>query len=86
MARHVWSDMKATDSRECRHCHAFSQMSPSKHNPAVVKRHALAQEQGKTCIDCYMDIAHRMPDEFIDNGHMEYIEQERECTHCHVEM
>jgi len=52
----------------------------------VAEQHALAQEQGKTCIDCYMDIAHRMPDEFIDNGHMEYIEQERECTHCHVEM
>ena len=86
MAQHVWADMKATGSRECRNCHDFAYMSAEKQKPAAAKQHALAQEQGKSCIDCHKGIAHKLSDEFMENEHMQYIEEEWDCSQCHVDI
>lgn len=63
MASRVWAKMKATDSRECRSCHAFDQMDLSEQDRSARKRHGRAEDEGKTCIDCHKGIAHEEPDE-----------------------
>lgn len=59
MAKREWARMKATDSRECRNCHAFDQMDPEKQKQRARKQHENAQEDGMTCIDCHKGIAHK---------------------------
>jgi cytochrome c-type protein NapC len=63
MASRVWAKMEATDSRECRTCHDFTNMDLSEQDRVARKRHARATEKGQTCIDCHKGIAHIEPDE-----------------------
>ncbi len=63
MANRVWEKMRSTNSRECRSCHDFSQMDLSEQDRSARKRHARAEDEGKTCIDCHKGIAHEEPDE-----------------------
>lgn len=64
MATNEWNAMKASDSRECRNCHSFDAMKSSKQKPRAQERHAQAQQEGKTCIDCHKGIAHLLPKEY----------------------
>lgn len=66
LATHEWTRMKATDSRECRNCHAFEAMSAEKQKQSVFKKHMQAKADGKTCIDCHKGIAHHLPKEYRD--------------------
>ena len=63
MATRVWAKMKASDSRECRTCHDFSNMDLSAQGRSARNKHARAPMRGKTCIDCHKGIAHIYPDE-----------------------
>lgn len=63
MAKRVWDTMKATDSRECRNCHSLDSMDLSEQDRTGRKRHARAEDQGETCIDCHKGIAHDEPEE-----------------------
>ena len=63
MANKVWDSMKATDSRECRNCHAFDTMELEEQDKSARKKHIRAQKEGETCIDCHKGIAHELPDE-----------------------
>lgn len=63
MASRVWAKMEASDSRECRSCHDYTQMDLSGQARIARKRHNKAMDQGKTCIDCHKGIAHEEPDE-----------------------
>ncbi|WP_243545854.1 NapC/NirT family cytochrome c [Pseudodesulfovibrio tunisiensis] len=63
LAKSVWADFKASDSRECKSCHnadAFDFASFKK--PESVKTMKKGLEEGQTCIDCHKGIAHTMPD------------------------
>jgi len=60
LAQHVWATMKATDSRECRNCHAAESMDPHKQTVAV-QIMPEAMKNGATCIDCHKGIAHQLP-------------------------
>jgi nitrate/TMAO reductase-like tetraheme cytochrome c subunit len=64
MAKHVWAEMKATDSRECRNCHALESMKLESQDRMAQKRHTLERklEKGETCIDCHQGIAHHLPE------------------------
>ncbi len=64
LAQHVWDNMKATDSRECRNCHDYDSMDLSIQSKRAQRKHDadLMKEQGKTCIDCHQGIAHELPD------------------------
>lgn len=66
MAQSQWNQMKASDSRECRDCHHVDGMSLQKQRPAAQRKHASAQQEGKTCIDCHKGIAHLLPREYKD--------------------
>jgi cytochrome c-type protein NapC len=61
MATHEWERLKASNSRECRNCHAFDAMNPALQKPEPYKRHMQGREEGKTCIDCHKGVAHRLP-------------------------
>jgi nitrate/TMAO reductase-like tetraheme cytochrome c subunit len=62
LAQHVWDTMKATNSRECRNCHAQTFMDIEKQDRIAQKKHASMTETGKTCIDCHKGIAHQLPE------------------------
>ena len=61
LAKSVWASMKASDSRECRNCHAYESMDTSKQLRPATRRHTQAQERGQTCIECHQGIAHKLP-------------------------
>jgi cytochrome c-type protein NapC len=61
MAQNVWATMKATDSRECRNCHAMVSMDLDKQLRPAQRMHKAAVEKGQTCIDCHQGIAHKLP-------------------------
>ena len=61
LARNVWKEMKATDSRECRNCHDYESMDFTEQGRRSMKQHEKGLEAGKTCIDCHKGIAHSLP-------------------------
>ena len=63
MAKLVWEEYKATDSRACRNCHAFTPEVVAKQKDFVQPMHQQVLEGKATCIDCHKGIAHTAPDE-----------------------
>lgn len=61
LAKHEWTRMKETDSRECRNCHSFSSFDLTRQQKRAQIRHDEALEEGKTCIDCHKGVAHKLP-------------------------
>lgn len=59
MAKRVWERMKESDSRECRNCHKFETMDPTKQKSRSQVKHEEAQEDKLTCIDCHKGIVHK---------------------------
>lgn len=62
LARREWARMKASDSRECRNCHAFESMDSESQKQRARKQHEMAREDNMTCIDCHKGIAHHKPE------------------------
>ena len=62
MAKRVWASMEASDSRECRNCHAYDSMDFHKQSAEGAKQMQKAQEEGETCITCHKGVAHKLPD------------------------
>ncbi len=62
MAVREWTRMKKNDSQECRNCHDVASMDPEKQSETARARHAKAQAEKTTCIDCHFGIAHTEPD------------------------
>ncbi|QLB21012.1 cytochrome C [Vespertiliibacter pulmonis] len=61
MAEREWERMKANNSKECRNCHNFADMDFTQQKGVAAKMHAMAEAEGKTCIDCHKGIAHSLP-------------------------
>jgi len=61
MAHRVWKEMMASDSHECRSCHRADKMLPDAQSAVAQKKHAKAQAEGTTCIECHYGIAHTEP-------------------------
>jgi cytochrome c-type protein NapC len=64
LAEKVWASMRATDSRECRNCHAAASMDLENQDKSAKNKHArvLKGTLKKTCIDCHQGIAHQLPE------------------------
>jgi trimethylamine-N-oxide reductase cytochrome c-type subunit TorC len=63
MAKGIWADMKANDSRECRYCHnqqafVFAEFKKPKESERMQK----GLQEKQTCIDCHKGRIHQMPD------------------------
>ncbi|MCP5141140.1 MAG: NapC/NirT family cytochrome c [Chromatiales bacterium] len=68
LAERVWERMLATDSRECRACHDARSMDASRQDELAARKHAQAEKDGQTCIECHKGLAHKMPAEpVVDN-------------------
>ncbi len=61
LAQRVWERMLETDSLECRNCHKRDAMSADLQSERARNRHARAQKEGMTCIECHFGIAHGEP-------------------------
>ena len=66
LATREWARMKDSNSRECRNCHHFESMDFKNQKPRAQLKHAQAQKEGKTCIDCHKGIAHLLPKDYVD--------------------
>ncbi|MCB1341972.1 MAG: NapC/NirT family cytochrome c [Pseudooceanicola sp.] len=66
MASAVWRKMKASDSRECRNCHAFEYMDFTLQETRAAENHQKAIDQGMTCIDCHQGIAHDLAPGYLE--------------------
>lgn len=83
MSQGVWRKMKANDSRECRNCHDYDSMNAEKQDPDVSERHEKARADGMTCIDCHMGVGHRLSDDFMEQEHEQFLNDEVDCELCH---
>ncbi|WP_088280781.1 NapC/NirT family cytochrome c [Ideonella sp. A 288] len=61
LTERVWSYMKATDSRECRHCHSYEAMDFHKQTERGREKMQESQKKGETCIECHQGVAHSLP-------------------------
>lgn len=61
LAERVWAYMAASDSRECRACHAFESMNLARQGTAARLKHPEAAMESKTCINCHKGVAHKLP-------------------------
>ena len=86
LAGKVWKSMQDTDSRECRNCHGYRYMDARKQGAGARAQHRRGREKGKTCIDCHMGIAHRLPEEFVASEHERYERENVPCADCHTGM
>ncbi|NJB69467.1 trimethylamine-N-oxide reductase cytochrome c-type subunit TorC [Desulfobaculum xiamenense] len=63
MAKSVWADMKANDSRECRSCHDTNALDyalfPKKEDAERMRK---GLSEGQTCVDCHKGLSHTLPD------------------------
>lgn len=78
MAERVWDSMKRTDSRECRNCHDWNSMNPEFQSPRARNQHKFAMEQGHTCIDCHMGLAHSDVHDRLSDEELEALTAPRE--------
>jgi cytochrome c-type protein NapC len=63
LALNEWRRLKANNSLECRNCHQFESMDFTRQSPRAVRAHSTRLARGdRTCIDCHVGIAHRLPD------------------------
>jgi cytochrome c-type protein NapC len=91
LARLVWRRMKASDSRECRNCHAIGFMKKAAQNKRAAQMHELAGKWGMSCIECHQGVAHKLPADFdraaLMDGLHERMEKEKiNCRICHEGM
>jgi nitrate/TMAO reductase-like tetraheme cytochrome c subunit len=61
MARKVWAEFEANDSRFCRDCHNMTAMNFDLQPRKASGTHKRAQEKGQTCIKCHKGIVHALP-------------------------
>jgi cytochrome c-type protein NapC len=61
MANHVWDEMKANNSANCRTCHTPEAMSTAKQSEDAQKAHKKFTAGKATCIECHMGVAHEEP-------------------------
>ena len=88
LARHVWDNMAATDSRECRNCHGIGFMNRDTQTPRARWMHELADGWKKTCIDCHKGVVHALPRDFDKEAEMDALHDRMEadkveCRLCH---
>jgi len=62
MARRVWAKMEATESRECKSCHAFDAMDLREQGRRAEIKHPDAMTEGRHCIECHKGIVHELPE------------------------
>ena len=86
LAERVWETMEANNSLECRNCHDFTYMDNAKQSSAGIASHKKAVDENLTCINCHKGIAHQLPEEFLEQEHERFKEEDVECGQCHANL
>ncbi len=91
LAARVWASMTATDSRECRNCHAIATMSRERQHKTARAMHDLGESWQMTCIDCHKGVVHALPESFDKEAEMDILHDRMEaedvaCGSCHEGM
>lgn len=63
MANHVWDEMRANNSANCRTCHNPALWDASKQSEDAQSGHKKFAAGKATCIDCHTGMAHAEPEE-----------------------
>lgn len=63
LAKRVWARMRESNSGTCRSCHDYSDMELDEQDKSARKKHKVAINKGKTCIDCHKGLVHDLPEE-----------------------
>ncbi|MBW8192099.1 NapC/NirT family cytochrome c [Neiella marina] len=61
LAQHVWDEMQANDSRECRSCHEPTRWDLAAAPTRIRVAHQKTLSGEETCINCHAGIAHQLP-------------------------
>lgn len=67
LAENVWAQLDATNSQECRNCHAYEAMDFHKQKRQAsrsMQRAAKRGKNGNNCIECHKGVAHKLPDDY----------------------
>lgn len=86
LGEQVWDEMRQSDSRECRNCHALDTMDPARQSEVAAAQHRKARDQHITCIDCHQGIAHALSEAALDRKHARLKAQGIACRTCHQGM
>lgn len=86
LAKAVWEDMRASDSRECRNCHDLGFMKPPAQSAKARTAHAVAKAKGHTCIDCHKGVMHALSEELRAYEHEQFEQNGVACALCHTGM
>jgi len=86
LARQVWRDMRRSDSRECRNCHALGHMDLHRQKAASAAQHRTARDHHRTCIDCHQGIAHALSERALEEKHQRIRKDGVPCATCHQGM
>jgi cytochrome c-type protein NapC len=59
LAKEVWKGFEETNARECKHCHAYSNMVLEDQRPSIRAQHTDAMKIDENCLDCHKGITHK---------------------------
>lgn len=59
LAKKVWAGFKATNARECKACHHYSNMLLDEQRPSIRAQHEDAMKTDENCLDCHKGITHK---------------------------
>ncbi len=63
LAEKVWAQFAATNARECKACHQYSNMVLEEQRPPVRAQHEDAMKIDQNCLDCHKGITHDLSKE-----------------------
>lgn len=61
LAQNTWAHFKATNARECRHCHDYGNMVLAEQTEAARLVHPVAMKTDQNCVDCHKGVVHQIP-------------------------
>ena len=65
LAKKVWAGFAATNARECKACHKYSNMLLDEQRPSIRAQHVDAMKTDENCLDCHKGITHKHFDEAV---------------------
>lgn len=66
LAKEVWAKFAATNARECRHCHDYTNMVFEEQKPSAASKHQDAMQTDENCVDCHKGITHKNFEQKVD--------------------
>ncbi len=59
LAKKVWAGFAATNARECKACHKYTNMLLEEQRPSIRAQHTDAMKTDENCLDCHKGITHK---------------------------